>query len=897
MATSNLRFRIIGDDDASGAFLKTAAAARLTKSTFDDLNSSALGLTKLIGGTSLVPVAAGATAAITNLGTALSAAGLAAGVFGLSAGGIFADMLKSQQAIKSTEASLSKLTKGSDEYKQKLKELHAQQFAFNSTFGPAAKGYTDMGNAFSKFKDATSDVTKGVLHDAFEGIAQVLPKLVPVSNLAGEAIGGLINEMVDGIDGPGFKHFLHFLETSGPRDITAFGHIIGNTIGGLGGIFSNFVRPGDHAAETLEHLTKRFDAWGHSKGVSDSVDRFLRYVSDNGPQINSTMSALAESAPKIATAMGRLGSANLSVTSRFLNLVAGLPQGAFNAIATGLFAIAAGSKLVAGAKGIAALVSLGQTGLGKGGGSGVGGSLGVQKVWVVNMGEGGLGGGPPGSPGGKGGGGMGWLSKLLIGPAALAAVSIGGHDVVKKLYGQTAATIFSQVNQAVLHIPYMPPDAIKRQADVWNAAFTGHFDKAIAILKAPGPADFNMPSLHAPNLGGLFGMPKDAAKPIKALGTAFEAMQARAAKASRQIDLIGPHAQQAGSRGTKSFTSLAGKISSITGGHASAQLDLVGHSALRAGQVGGNSVDTLSGKINHIPDKKVHIAADTSQAQSNIQALINAIGHIHDKNVHINSFTNATVTEHVIPAKGGGGGGGAGAGAGFGRSAGFESRGDGGRFAGLSALFPHAAGIPIQIALQKARSAAQTARGKLRSATGTRNQFAAGFQGFGTSLFGASFGQDATGNEIAPTTSGILAFQQKQADDAAALARNVKTLTRKGLSASLLKQLQGAGQSGIAEINALATASPAEIKRLNALNARTTGSLRSAGMTAGTAIYGRQIALDRRESRESQHLLRQIRDALHSHDSDHLMITDVNGQWVIKAIRKEKRKKGEKSAV
>lgn len=893
MATSNLRFRIIGDDDASAAFLKTAAAARLTKATFDDLNSSALGLTKLIGGASLVPVAAGATAAITNLGTALSAAGLAAGVFGLSAGGIFADMLKAQKAIQTTESSLSKLTKGSDEYKQKLKELHAQQRSFNQTFGPAAKGYTDMGNAFSKFKDATSDVTKGVLHDAFEGIAQVLPKLVPVSNAAGHAIGGLINEMVDGIDSPGFNHFLHFLETSGPKDITAFGHIVGNTIGGLGGIFSNFVGPGDHAAQTLEDLTARFDKWGHSKGVSDSVNRFLRYVSDNGPEISSTMSALAESAPKIATAMGRLGSANLSVTSRFLNLVAGLPQGAFNAIASGLFAIAAGSKLVAGAKGITALASLARTGLGGGGGGGLpgaaGSALGVQKVFVVNMPPGGGLGGGIGGKGGPagvvGGGGVGILGKLgMFGVAAgaLTGLDAASSAIFRREYGKTTGKIASSMLRAIM--PVIPDSSqITNQLKA---------DKQIggAIKGFLG---------HAPGLGGLLSMPKDAAKPIKALGTAFEAMQARAAKASRQIDLIGPHAQQAGSRGTKSFATLAGKINGITGGHASAQLDLVGHSALRAGQQGGNAVDTLSGKINHIPNKNVHIAADTSQAQSNIQALINSIARVHDKNVHINSFTNATIAEHIIPDRPGGGGGGSGGGvsAGLGRSAGFGRSSGGGRFAGLGALFPNARGIPISMALQKARTAAVAARGKLRAATSTRNQFAAGFQGFGTSLFGASFGQDADGNEIAPTTNGILAFQQKQAQDAAALAKNVKILTRKGLSASLLKQLQGAGQSGIAEINALATASPAEIKRLNALNRQTTGSLRSAGMTAGNAIYGRQIALDRREARESQHLLRQIRDALHNHDNDHLMITDVNGDWVIRAIRKEKRKKGEKSAV
>ena len=155
MPTSTQRFRLVGEDDASKAFLEVAAASRLLKSSMDDVSSSALGLGKMMGGASLIPVMAGAVAATAELTTSLGAASGALGVFGLSAGGIVADMLKQQKAIGVTDASLSKLSKGTAEYAAKAKELHDQQAAFNQQFGPAAKGLDDMKDAFSRFKDAT----------------------------------------------------------------------------------------------------------------------------------------------------------------------------------------------------------------------------------------------------------------------------------------------------------------------------------------------------------------------------------------------------------------------------------------------------------------------------------------------------------------------------------------------------------------------------------------------------------------------------------------------------------------------------------------------------------------------------------------------------------------------
>jgi phage-related protein len=381
MATS-IGFDIFARDGASPTFLKVAASAKLLNATVSDLGTNVFGLTKLVGGAGLIPVLAGAAGAATELGTALGAAAGAGGIFALSAGGIFMDMQKARQAINVTDTALSKLTPGTAEYTAKLKELHQQQRAFNQDFGPAAKGYDAMTAAFSKFKKSTSGVTENVMGKGFKLIASVLPRLAPVSNAAGHAIGGLLDDLKGWTKSPAFSSLLKWFETSGPKAITHFGHSVGNILSGLGGILKNFVGPGDKAAGTLERLTKRFSVWGNSKGVSDSVDKFLKYISSNGGKITSVLSSLAKTAPKLAVALGGLGSTNLSAISMFLNLLSSMPQGVFNVVIKGLFGIVVASKALNIVMGVNALLTGMQGALKAVEGAAIGTRLGLAGLYV-----------------------------------------------------------------------------------------------------------------------------------------------------------------------------------------------------------------------------------------------------------------------------------------------------------------------------------------------------------------------------------------------------------------------------------------------------------------------------------------------------------------------------------
>lgn len=917
MPTSTQRFRLVGEDDASRAFLQVAAASRLLKSSMDDVSSSVLGLGKLMGGASLTPILAGTSAAVVELTTSLGAAAGAGGIFGLSVVGQVKAMATQQKAIKVTETSLAKLSKGSSDYNDKLKELNAQQKSFNQQFGPAAKGLNDMSDSWGKFLHATAPVTNGVLGKGMELIASVLPKLVPVSNAAGKAIGGLIDDLSNWTEGPAFAHLLHFLETSGPKAITAFGHSIGNTLSGLGGILGNFVGPGDNAAKTLEHMTRSFDKWGHSKGVSDSTDRFLKYVSDNGPEISSTFKSLGEAAPKVASALGKLGAANLSVTSRFLNLIAGMPQGAFNVVVGGMFGIAAASRAITAVTGISAILT-GIKGVAGGGGlAGKGGGIlgavggGVQKVFVTNpgFGAGGGGGGVPVGAVAKGG-----AATAVEADAAIAAAKAGA---AVKAAGGSRAEIAAAISKA---FKGGIADGAANAAKAFNFGKIGGAAGLFrTLLGAPLPALGSVGNQSREKVTGGQAITLHGAQAQKVFNnTAFvdgtsrkiASLNAQLGKASQAMDLVGHSAQRAfAGQASAAVTGLSGKLQKINGSKASQALDLVGHSAAKNFANASGRADDFRGKLNSIPSSKtVKVNADTGAARAAVQSIASAIAGIQRVvNVHVNvsRSTNANIAEVSGNGSRGGGGSGGGAvahgGSGGGMAAG---RGVSGGFGVAprvswwqgtgSHLLSSIVGrgkMPLSHILSGVRGAKQANNQRLQNTIGARNSFADGFQGFASSAFGADYGTDPTsGAAVAPTISSILTYAQSQRSQAAMVKTGVKRLVKLGLSPALLKQLQAAGQAGIPTIQALAGADKSQIAQYNSLNKATSSDLRSAGMTAGNRIFGQQISKEEKHNAAIEHLLTQLVDMAKHHPDQ--LVARLQGDHIDLLLANTRRRKG-----
>jgi hypothetical protein len=204
---------------------------------------------------------------------------------------------------------------------------------------------------------------------------------------------------------------------------------------------------------------------------------------------------------------------------------------------------------------------------------------------------------------------------------------------------------------------------------------------------------------------------------------------------------------------------------------------------------------------------------------------------------------------------------------------------------------------PVKDFLQKITDKVAATRDKLAEVTGKRNDFAAGFQSFSTSIFGRDPGQDAEGNALPESVKGIRQFAAIQRMNADKLAKNVQRLVRLGLSKSLLTQLQQGGANGIAQINTLGkSATAADIAFLNGQDKATTAANQRAGMAAANAIYGADVAKAKRDADTAK----AIADAVHKALKDNLngkLVAEVRGDKLIFVIRQEQKKHGKKPTV
>jgi len=478
--------------------------------------------------------------------------------------------------------------------------------------------------------------------------------------------------------------------------------------------------------------------------------------------------------------------------------------------------------------------------------SGVGGIVsktlggGIQKVFVVNMAEGGMGGG-----GVLGGIGKGKGLLPFLGTAG-AAIAFGAGNIGNESPGQTS--LFSQLKGGP-----------KTTFDVKSAK---EFAKAVGTVS----------------------------KSLTSVGTHFDAMKAHAAGASREIDLMGPHAKGATKTAIGAFGDLArGGLDGVKAHAASASrnLDLIGPHTRQATQVAISAVGNLSGAIRSIPDKKVQITANTSQAMSNIRLMKYEVDQLHNKTIIIRA-----VGGHVPgdPGSGGGGsGGGMSGGSGGGAGRGFRGM-------GRSIMNQIMQGIadrqlPLQTALDKVAALISRMKDKVAKLSDTK----AGFAG----TFGADniFGTDlSAGGGI----EAIIAAQDAQAKQASQLLADVQQAAKLGLSKSLIQQLQAQGTSGAAALHAIVTGSPDRIALLNSLNKQTSDSLTAAGMRAGNYVRGGSIEGDLRRARKQDHILEQLehhlRNLAQSEKKGQTIVVEIDSEAIIRSIIRRNKRKGVKTS-
>jgi hypothetical protein len=312
-----------------------------------------------LGGTAL-PILSAVGAGAGVMGSALLSAGAAGGIFTAAVQGQIKAMKDAQKNLKTQRDGLAKLAPGTKEYAEKLKQVNSLQREFNQNFGPAAKGFDNLKDSWSKFLGATSKTTLPAIGGGLQLVSDLLPRLVPIANAAGRAVNGLITELGQFTKTNQFQSILDFFQRAGPGAITSFGHIAGNIILGVINVFRSFAPEQQSLLNWIEGLTAKFRAWSASIGGSNGFTQWMNSVKQNLPAIQKLIVDITQVIAKFVQGLGPLAALQFKGMTILADQMNRLPPGAFTAIATGGRSIVValklweiGSKAFAVAEGIA----------------------------------------------------------------------------------------------------------------------------------------------------------------------------------------------------------------------------------------------------------------------------------------------------------------------------------------------------------------------------------------------------------------------------------------------------------------------------------------------------------------------------------------------------------------
>jgi len=197
---------------------------------------------------------------------------------------------------------------------------------------------------------------------------------------------------------------------------------------------------------------------------------------------------------------------------------------------------------------------------------------------------------------------------------------------------------------------------------------------------------------------------------------------------------------------------------------------------------------------------------------------------------------------------------------------------------------------PLQTVLEKLTAYIERTGSKIADLMSKRSDIISSFQGFTSSVFGADLSNPDTG--AAPTVGALLKYQAQQKAKALRLKRDVRKLVKLGLSKDLIQQMADEGESGMAQIHALAQGSASDVAAMNAMNAATNAALNDAGVSAGNAMYGTQIADAQKDLRLAQAIAKELKKLRDQEDKDTRVMLIIDGKVLRTSLLQLKRHSG-----
>lgn len=351
-------------EGAEAANAKLDHAARDRKVDFQARGLSGMVTALVALGPALIPITAAAGGLVAALGAPIVATAGGGTLYALIAGQAVKQTEKQATAIaalkKKVDAAQVSLNKASTPAGRKsaAATLAADTAAYNAALAklnPQQQKFLaaqhEMGTAFTTLMRTAGPSVFGPLTLGMEMLAKDMPKVSPVLKSVSGALTDLMREASRSGALGGLLDFL--AKFSGPS-IRDAGHILGNIAVGLGAIGMAFMPVGKSVTQGLLAWSDGFAKIGSSKGLSD----FVSYIQHEGPVVARTLGDVGSAILHIAEALAPIGDVSLKAIDLFAKAIKDIPTNVLGPLVIALVGLFSGPWVAAAAGAVALFENL-----------------------------------------------------------------------------------------------------------------------------------------------------------------------------------------------------------------------------------------------------------------------------------------------------------------------------------------------------------------------------------------------------------------------------------------------------------------------------------------------------------------------------------------------------------
>lgn len=218
-----------------------------------------------------------------------------------------------QQSADQVAAARRGVTQASLSASSATSKLGAAMAALSPTERRLATDWKALTGAYKGWAKALEPAVFPVLAGGMGLVVSQLPRLNGLVRGSSVALQGLERDAQKALGGKFWSDFITNVGKEAPVAITGLGHIGGDVLTGLAGLFQAVLPYTNSLLTGIEHLTGGFATWGKQLGTSSALGQFFTFVSKEGPVIVGDLKSVGGAILDIAKAVAPLGALQLAI--------------------------------------------------------------------------------------------------------------------------------------------------------------------------------------------------------------------------------------------------------------------------------------------------------------------------------------------------------------------------------------------------------------------------------------------------------------------------------------------------------------------------------------------------------------------------------------------------------